>query len=293
MFWKYWTKKKWTNRKIAFVAILVATSVAFVLILTSIIPIASLPSLKLMAGGLPIKLTGYIFGPFIGAITGVIVDLLSFAMRPTYYHYWYTIAFAFAGFIPGVVGYFMNRRWKDKDVVDKKFSEHVSTSNYLTAIICLTTIFVGIAFFVLHQDESFFESQKLITSRFAFLIIATSGTVSMLLAILFLSIFLKPRKIKIFGKTRTLSIKISTFNSLMPIIVFSAILEMVDTPIIALGDMATLTDGKSFLTILTGHFLLSPIKIWGNLLVLLFSYKIIAPLIYNKTNNGWKDKGDI
>jgi len=39
-----------------------------------------------MAGGLPVKLTGYIFGPVIGAMTGALSDLISFLMRPTYFH---------------------------------------------------------------------------------------------------------------------------------------------------------------------------------------------------------------
>jgi hypothetical protein len=39
-----------------------------------------------MAGGLPIKLTGYIFGPLIGATTGAIADVISFSIIPTYIH---------------------------------------------------------------------------------------------------------------------------------------------------------------------------------------------------------------
>ena len=93
-------------------------------------------------------------------------------------------------------------------------------------------------------------------------------------------------------------LKPKTFNSLLPIVVFSALLEIFSTPIISLGDYTTLFNDTNhdifssfsenkYLTIVSGHFLLSPFKIWVNMLVILFAYKIVSPLIYNKTDNGW------
>ncbi|NQZ65779.1 MAG: hypothetical protein HRT99_01005 [Mycoplasmatales bacterium] len=273
--WDFWKKRKktWTNKKIAFVSILIATSVAFVLIFTRIAPIASLPSFKLMAGGLPIKLTGYIFGPLIGAVTGAIADVLSFAITPTYIHWWYTLAFAFAGGIPGVVGYLMNRRWKNKAEIDESFKNKVDNTNFIITLIVLATIFIAIFTFVVVQGDEVFKNQKLITNKWVFLVISTSGIFSMFIATIAFRFFMKP----------------STINLILPIITFSALLEAINTPLTAIGDKAVWEIKDGFITILTGHLLMSPVKIWGNMLIILFAYKIVSPLIYNKTGNSWGD----
>lgn len=274
--WNFWRKKTetWTNRKIAFVAILIATSVAFVLIFTKILPIASLPSFKLMAGGLPIKLTGYIFGPLIGLVTGAIADLLSFAIMPTYIHWWYTLAFAFAGAVPGVVGHFMNRRWKSKSKIDELFKEKVDEVNFISTLLILALIFIGIFIFVFLQGDKVFADQKLIKNKWIFLVISTSGVFSMFAATIIFRFLMKPL----------------TINLILPIISFSALLEVINTPLISLGDKAVWGIKDGFITILTGHLLMSPVKIWGNMLVILFAYKIVSPLIYNKSGNTWEEK---
>lgn len=274
--WNFWRNrtKTWTNKKIAFVSILIATSVAFVLIFTRIAPIASLPSFKLMAGGLPIKLTGYIFGPLIGAVTGAISDIISFTITPTYIHGWYTLAFALAGAIPGVVGYFMNRRWRKRSEVVEEFDQKHNTPNFIATLTILGAIFSALFTFVFLQGDDVFADQELIKNKWVFLAISTSGVISMFIATIVFRFVLKAK----------------TFNALIPIIAFSALLELVNTPLIALGDQAVWDMKKGFVTILTGHLLMSPVKIWGNMIVILIAYRIVSPLIYNKTGNGWEEK---
>ena len=274
--WNFWRKrtKTWTNRKIAFVSILIATSVAFVLIFTRIAPIASLPSFKLMAGGLPIKLTGYIFGPLIGALTGAISDILSFTMTPTYIHWWYTIAFTLAGMIPGIVGYIMNRRWRKKADVDSQFANKVNYQNFIATLVILAAVFSAVFTFVFIQGDDVFAKQKLITNKWLFLAIATSGVLSMFIATVVLRF----------------TIKTKTFNAILPIIAFSALLELINTPLLTMGDISVWGLKDGFMTVLTGHLLLSPVKIWGNMIVILIAYRIVSPLIYNKQGNGWEEK---
>ena len=98
--------KKWSSKRIAFVSVLIAISVVFFLISVRIIPISALPSYKFSFIGLPVKITGFIFGPIIGMLTGILADLISFLLVPTYYHYLYTISISIAGFIPGTKCYF-------------------------------------------------------------------------------------------------------------------------------------------------------------------------------------------
>ena len=265
--------KQWTNRKIAFVSILIATSVAFILIFSNIMPIVSLPSFKLMAGGLPVKLTGYIFGPVIGGVTGAISDIISFSMRPTYFHFYYTMAWVMAGFIPGVIGYFFNRRWKPRKEMDKLFNTQKNLPNFFVTLFILLIIMIGVFVMVWNAPDATFEEGLLKDRKLIFLAISLFGISSMFLALIIFWFFLKAK----------------TFNAILPIISFSALLEICATPLITLGDMATLADGESgsFITLFAGHMLLSPLKIWGNMIIILISYRIISPLIYSKQNNGW------
>ncbi|EFF41418.1 ECF transporter S component, partial [Mycoplasmopsis alligatoris] len=68
---------RWTIRKIVFVAILVAIAVVFTIIGNQLLPIVSIPTIKISFIGLPVKITGFIFGPIIGFFVGLLSDLLS------------------------------------------------------------------------------------------------------------------------------------------------------------------------------------------------------------------------
>ena len=270
---KYFKRKQWTNRKIAFVSILIATSAAFIMVFTNIAPIAAIPSFKLAAGGLPVKLTGYIFGPIIGAVTGLLSDSISFAFRPIVWHWSYASAWILAGLVPGVVGFFMNRRWKKHNEVEEMFDKKYNVVNTIATLIIVFAIILTITLFIVFQDNSVFKDQKMIKNKWVFLGIAVSGLSSMLVAIFIFRFVLKPKM----------------FNMILPIIVFSALLEICTTPLITIGDQSTLlSKSGTFVDNLTAHILLSPVKIWTNLIIILFAYKIVSPLIYNKSNNGWE-----
>ena len=270
--WSFWKRKTWDNRKIAFVSILIATSVAFVLITTKFIPIAALPSFKIMVGGLPIKLTGYIFGPIIGAVTGLIADLISFLLVPVFYNWWYALAFSMAGFLPGLIGWLMHRRWRKQS--SKSLDEvKYNNINFLFTLLVLVVIVITISVFVFTQDDSVFANQKIIKNKFLFLGISLGGCLTMFFALIIFRLIFSPK----------------TFNQFLPIIAFSALIELCNNPLVTLGDMAVFELEEEFITILTTHFLLSPVKIWGNLIVIFFAYKVVSPLIYSKTGNGWEE----
>ena len=268
--------RTWNNRKIAFVTILIATSVSFVLLFNRIAPITALPSFKLMAGGQAVKITGYIFGPLVGAITGVISDLITFMISPTFVHWWYTLAWLCAGLIPGIFGYIMHRRWKNSKASIPEDEYKVNNVNMLITILTLVAVIAAIVAFVMLQDDSVFENQKLIKNKFLFLGISVAGLSTMLIAVFIFRFLVKPK----------------TFNAMLPIIAFSAVLEIVNTPLLTLGDMSSFGLNDDFVTLLTAHLLTSPIKIWTNLIIIMIAYSIVSPLIFNKTSNGWDQKTD-
>lgn len=269
-------KRNWTNRKIAFVSILIATSVAFTLIMTTVVPPLIWPSLRIAVGGLPVKITGYIFGPLVGGLTGAVSDLLTFAFRPTYFHYGYILSLVVMGVVPGVFGYVMERRWRKNFHLES--NEKINIVNLFITIATLVISALTVIMVVYFLGDSLFKVEKgqeppLITNKWVFMGIAVSGLVSMLIGMFIIMFFVKK----------------STFNRVLPIIAFSAFIEVAVTPLIALGDMNALqTNGSGFTTIMSGHFLFAPVKIWVNLIVVLTAYKIISPLIYNKEANGWK-----
>ncbi|MGL5732761.1 MAG: ECF transporter S component, partial [Metamycoplasmataceae bacterium] len=98
--------KRWNSKKIAFIAILIATSIAFVVIGAQAAAISSLPSLKLSLAGLPVKITGYLFGPLIGFAIGFITDIMTFLFVPIFYNPIYSVVLAITGLIPGIFAWF-------------------------------------------------------------------------------------------------------------------------------------------------------------------------------------------
>lgn len=288
MLWNFWTqnkkwskKNRWDIKKIAFVSILIATSVAFILIFTTIFPIAALPSFKLTIGGLPIKLTGYVFGPFIGAITGLLSDILSFMLRPTFFHWAYSISFMVAGFFPGLLGYVMNRRWKNRKEVNELFEKKYIYSNFIFTMLLLAAIVSTLTWFILFYipDDFFMSKHALVSNRWFFWALTMAGMGTMFVSMPIFFIILKP----------------ATFNSVIPIIAFSIFLEIINTPTITYADMVVWEQWNSndphiwntYIDILSGHLIMTPAKIWFNLFIIFVAYKIVSPLIYNKQQNGW------
>ena len=103
---------KWDSKRIAFIAILIAMSISFVIIGTRFVAITSFPSFKLSLAGLPIKIIGFIFGPIIGFITGFTTDIISFIFMPAFYFPLYSVALGVSGMLPGLSAIFFNYFYK-------------------------------------------------------------------------------------------------------------------------------------------------------------------------------------
>ncbi|MBN0970955.1 ECF transporter S component [Mycoplasma phocoeninasale] len=306
--------RKWNSKRIAFVGVLIAVSVVFFIISVRILPISALPSFKFSFIGLPIKITGFIFGPIVGLITGVLADLISFALIPTYYNFLYTLAVATAGFIPGLIAYyFFNineiffsrnyRIYKFKEIVEYfkvQYSEALVRGNsedlqyfsekiafYEVKIILLenkkkptaminfsfvsTLIMLGLQILIIlvifaKLDNSVFEHNRLVKSKQFYIFLTSSGFVLMGLFVILYRVFLKK--------------KYQTFIEVMAIISFCAILEFINVILLALADAQTLK--TDFWVNMTAQTLLSPIKIFFNLGIILATYKIVAPLVKSK-----------
>ena len=93
--------RKWNSKRIAFISILIAMSISFVIIGAQAFAISSFPSFKLSLVGLPVKIVGFLFGPLIGLLVGITTDILSFVFVPIFYHPLYSLALGITGMLPG------------------------------------------------------------------------------------------------------------------------------------------------------------------------------------------------
>lgn len=313
---------KWTIKKMVFVGILIAVSVALTIFLSSGIPAAYLPQLKLSIIGLPVKITGFIFGPIIGFLVGLLSDIISmFFIVPTLYSPLYTLATAMNGLVSGIIGWFfmhflkfyfddqskiehlkgkifkLNLKFdelvskeefeKAKNVHEKiikisrqiKNIDKVKTESQLRNVCLIISVFflsllivilISVIGFEL-PDSAFVKLP--INNRWMLLTLTVAGFATMM-------IFLTITRFKL-NKTSYLIV--------IPIVIFSALLEITNVPILAIGD-ASVTNNGGFGDIVLwifSHTLTSPVKIWINLLIIYYSYSIVSKLIYKNENLGY------
>lgn len=313
---------KWTIKKMVFVGILIAVSVALTIFLSSGIPAAYLPQLKLSIIGLPVKITGFIFGPIIGFLVGLLSDIISmFFIVPTLYSPLYTLATAMNGLVSGIIGWFfmhflkfyfddqskiehlkgkifkLNLKFDElvsKEEFEKAKSVHekiikisrqiknidkVKTESQLRNVCLIISVFFLTLLIVILISVIGFELPdsafvKLpINNRWMLLFLTVAGFATMM-------IFLTITRFKL-NKTSYLIV--------IPIVIFSALLEITNVPILAIGD-ASVTNNGGFGDIVLwifSHTLTSPVKIWINLLIIYYSYSIVSKLIYKNENLGY------
>lgn len=100
------TKTKWMTTPVMVKASLLAgLSIIFTRVFSFMIPLAGLPALRIGFGGLPIIMSGILFGPLVGGVVGIVSDLIGFLMNPMGGTYFpgFTISAALTGIIPGLI----------------------------------------------------------------------------------------------------------------------------------------------------------------------------------------------
>ena len=311
--------KKWNSKRIAFVSVLISISVVFFIISVRILPVSALPSFKFAFIGLPIKITGFIFGPIVGVVTGVLSDLISFILVPTYYHYLYTIAIAIAGFVPGFAGYWffnVNEMFFPSKYKISKFKETIQffKKQYEEALIKgnaedIQYFSERIAYYEVKVILLENKSRPNAMINFSFIsalviIVMQVGIIFYIFTNLNDSLFIHNRFVKNkyfylllttsgFGLMGIFMIlyrvflrkRFQTFIELMAIISFSAIIEFINTFVLSMAD--TLTLKTDFWVNLTTQSLFGPFKIFFNIVIILATYKVVSPLIRVKEGNNF------
>ncbi|MCE6090600.1 ECF transporter S component [Mycoplasmopsis agalactiae] len=318
-------KKKWhdfsffprlTIRKISFVGILIAISVVIFVVFASFVPLISIPTYKISFIGLPIKISGLIFGPLVGGTVGLISDIISFSMFPTFYNFYYTLAAIVDGVIAGLVGIiflkilnyafggqfrdasFDNAIFKQKERLyklvledpqspkiskiktkiimlgEQRKSANVTNQekkllniNLLAALLLIVLAILFIYFVVFRViDDSTIKQFSVIPNKIGLYSLMTSGYLAMFIFLIVARFKMHPKR----------------FLVIIPIVIFSAIIELINVPLLSLADYSTTgasSQAGSIITYMFQHIVFSPIKIWFNMFVIFFTYNVINPLV--------------
>ena len=316
--------KRWNSKRIAFIAILIATSIAFVVIGAQAAAISSLPNFKLSLAGLPVKITGFLFGPGIGFIIGFTTDIMTFLFVPVFYNPIYSLALAISGMVPGLFAWFYFKKFNPKftkKIQVKKYNikkiqlNHKLISEYGNDLksIKATTILDKIKkidnkIFYLKDEKT--KELKLLNFNLLSSIMFTLA-IAFTITILFEK-FLTPEILQsafenfaflqnrivflmfvwvgfiliiIFLIVCRFFMKPHNYIKMVPLLMFIVLTEFINIPLIALADKATV--GINFWVSFLVSFVSSPIKIWMNLLIISFATKIVTPLITSKQTNAY------
>jgi ECF transporter S component (folate family) len=95
---------KSNTKKILLLALFAAISIIFTRFLSFYLPIIAVNSVRISLGNIPIALAGLLLGPFAGAATGIVADVVGTTMfSPFGYFPGFTLSAALVGFIPGIL----------------------------------------------------------------------------------------------------------------------------------------------------------------------------------------------
>lgn len=105
-----------TTRTLVMASFLAALSIVFTRFLFLMVPLGGLPALRLSFGESPIMLSGILFGPLVGGLTGLAADLIGVVINPQgAYFPGFTLSSIMWGVIPGIIAMYFKKIDDEKD----------------------------------------------------------------------------------------------------------------------------------------------------------------------------------
>ncbi|MDR7857169.1 folate family ECF transporter S component [Tissierella sp.] len=125
---------------------LVALSIVLTRFLAIMVPVAGLPStLRLSFGEIPLMISGLLFGPIIGGISGLAADLIGVVVLPQGpYFPGFTLSSILWGVIPGIFSFYFKRKGQGKNPFSFKNVFLVVCVSILVISIGLNTYWLSI-----------------------------------------------------------------------------------------------------------------------------------------------------
>ena len=98
-------KTRFDTSSLVKAAVLAAISIILTRVLSIMVPLGGMPALRLGFGSMPIMISGMLFGPIIGALTGIVADLVGVALNSMGGSFFpgFTLSAATTGVISGVL----------------------------------------------------------------------------------------------------------------------------------------------------------------------------------------------
>lgn len=130
-------------------AFLTGISIVLTRFFSIIIPIAGFPALRIGFGSIPIAISGILFGPLVGAGTGLAADLLGvLVLSQGQFHPGFMLSSVLEGLIPGIIFLIFRRTSKDNLIsLNKVFFQEL-----------IVTVFVALLLNTLWLSQLFGES---------------------------------------------------------------------------------------------------------------------------------------
>ena len=108
------------------------------IVLTRIGSIMILPTIRAGFGEVPLVISGYLFGPVIGGISGLVADLIGFIINPQGpYHPGFTLSSILWGVIPGITNIYFKK-------LGRKENLYSFIKVLITITICIVIISLGL-----------------------------------------------------------------------------------------------------------------------------------------------------
>ncbi len=105
-------RKYLNTRTLVYSSLLTGLSIVLTRFCGIILPIAGLPALRFSFGGIPLIITGILFGPIPGALAGVVADIIGYMTNPMGGAFFpgFTLSAALTGAIPGIIYMFIKSK---------------------------------------------------------------------------------------------------------------------------------------------------------------------------------------
>lgn len=231
-------------------SMLLALSIILKIIFEIYIPLAGLPALRINLTSVPIILSGMMFGPLVGLITGGLSDILCFIIKPSGpYFPGFTITAALAGLLPGLIFKHMKK--------DRRYT----LINTIT-ILAISSGFIGVLFIkdvLRYSNENiYFYDNPL---NLIYIIVYIS--------LIFLYIYVPYRISK-----EEKNLKIDK-------ILFAVSITQLITSVILNTYFLSILFGKGFMIFLPGRIITNFVLIPLYTIILAATYKLIKNIKYN------------
>lgn len=261
---------RFTTKNIAYITILSAVSATVTIIISIIMPITVFPAIRIAFEGLMVKISGFIFGPIVGLLSGIITDLIVMLFIPSYVHVAYIIVIALYGFLSGCAS-----------SINHAIGKHKWVLFMLTNIFILIFGTFAIAITWYSSLETIVLFVGLEVSKIVLIYIISFGTGGAIIVIWIIMFVYR-----YFDKTK------KHYWDLIAIIMLAVVNEYwVTTLISAWGDIAFLTISQNKHTENNGYgvtmitrLAMAPLKVLFNSAIIYITYRAVSPLIHKDTN---------